>query len=205
MIRDESQTISTSRIEAFSDGVFAIVITLLVLELRVPHIEHEQDFRELATAVWKLTPKFLSFLLSFVFVAIFWVTHHQLFHQLRHSTRGLLWLNNLFLLFLTFLPFPTALLGEHPANSFAVMFFGLEMIFAVSAMLLLRWYATLKAKLLKPEASEAESRKALIAGITTIAIYLVAVAVCFFNQTAAIGLYVLTPFLYLFRQRKTNN
>jgi len=204
-MNDEQQAISTSRIEAFSDGVFAIVITLLVLELRVPHIEHGQDFNELAAAVGRLAPKFLSFLLSFVFVAIFWGTHHQVFHQLRHSTRGLLWLNNLFLLFLTFLPFPTALLGEYPENRFAVMFFGLEMIFAISAMLLLRWYAIFKAKLLKTEVIEAEIKKATIAGVVNVAFYVVAVIMCFFNTTTAIGIYVLIPFLYLFTQRKTKN
>jgi uncharacterized membrane protein len=198
-------TISTNRIEAFSDGVFAIVITLLVLELRVPHVEHGRDFNELAKAVWMLAPKFLSFLLSFLFAAIFWVTHHQLFHQLRHSTRSLLWLNNLFLLFLTFLPFPTAMLGEYPENKFAVMFFGLEMIFSIGAFLLLRWYASFKAKLLQSAASEAESRKALTAGIAAVGLYVLAVIICFFNTTAAIGVYVLTPFLYLLTQRKTRN
>ncbi len=201
----EEQIISTNRIEAFSDGVFAIVITLLVLELRVPHVEHGQGFNELAAATGRLAPKFLSFLLSFVFVAIFWTIHHQFFHQLRHSTRGLLWLNNLFLLFVTFLPFPTAMLGEYPENRFAVMFFGLEMICAIGAMLLLRWYASFKAKLLKPEVSEAEVRKALIAGMVNVTIYVVAVIVCFFNTTAAIGVYVLTPSLYLISQRKTKN
>lgn len=201
----EEQIIGTNRIEAFSDGVFAIVITLLVLELRVPHVEHGADFYELARAVGNLAPKFLSFLLSFVFVAIFWATHHQFFHQLRHSTRGLLWFNNLFLLTVTFLPFPTALLGEYYRNKFAVMFFGLEMIFSIGAILLMRYYATYKAKLLKPEADETQIRKALIAGIVAVGVYIVAVILSFYNSNAAIVILLLTPFLYLFLQRKTKN
>lgn len=202
---NEEKSISTNRIEAFSDGVFAIVITLLVLDLRVPRIEHKQDFHALAQAVGSLTPKFLSFILSFVFAAIFWVTHHQFFHQLRHSTRGLMWFNNLFLLFITFLPFPTALLGEYPANKFAVMFFGLEMIFSIGAILLMRYYATYRAKLLKPEADETQIRKALIAGTIAVIVYIAAVVLSFFNSDAAIGIFLLTPFLYLFSQRKTKN
>lgn len=202
----EEQTLSTARIEAFSDGVFAIVITLLVLELRVPHIEHGQDFGELAAATWKLMPKFFSFLLSFFFAAIFWTAHHQFFHQFRHSTRGLLWFNNLFLLSLIFLPFPTALLGEYPDNKFAVMFFGLEMIFVISTQKLLRWYGAFKAKLLKPEASEADVKKALIAGIYSVAAYIFAVIVCLLiSPTAAIGIYFMVPLLYMLSQRRTEN
>lgn len=201
----EEKNISTNRIEAFSDGVFAIVITLLVLELRVPRVEHETDFYELARAIGALAPKFLSFLLSFVFAAIFWVTHHQFFHQLRHSMRGLLWLNNLFLLTITFLPFPTALLGEYPENKFAVMFFGLEMIVSISAILLMRWWAAYRARLLKSEADEREIRKALIGGAVAVGVYMVAVALSYFNSAAAILIYLLTPFLYLVSQRKTKN
>ena len=171
----------------------------------MPRIEREQDFYELARAVGGLAPKFLSFLLSFVFVAIFWVTHHQFFHQLRHSTRALLWLNNLFLLTITFLPFPTAMLGEYHENKFAVMFFGLEMIFSIGAILLMRYYATYRAKLLKPEADEKQIRKALIAGSFSVGVYVVAVILSFFNPNAAIGILLLTPFLYLFSQRKTRN
>jgi uncharacterized membrane protein len=202
LIKDEEQTISTNRIEAFSDGVFAIVITLLVLELRVPHIEHGQDFGELAAAVWKLAPRFLSFLLSFVFVAIFWATHHQLFNQLTGSTRGLLWMNNLFLLFLTFIPFPTALLGEYPDNTFAVVFFGMAMIASVSAFVLMRWYVSYKAKLLSPEIGEPQIKSALRNGLFSILAYAIAVFVALVNTKAAIATYVLIPFLYLLLQRK---
>lgn len=92
----EIQVPSTSRIEAFSDGVLAIVITLLVLELRVPHIEGEPTSQALAAAFGTLTPKFVSFIVSFVIVAIFWVNHHQLFYSIRHTDRVLLWLNIFF-------------------------------------------------------------------------------------------------------------
>jgi uncharacterized membrane protein len=109
--------ILTNRIEAFSDGVIAIVITLLVLELRVPQLEGA-DGAMLSMAVVALAPKFLSFVMNFVFVAVFWVAHHQLYHPLERSTPALLWLNNLFYsvspLFLSRLPcwanIPTILL-----------------------------------------------------------------------------------------------
>ncbi|MEO6588010.1 MAG: TMEM175 family protein, partial [Pyrinomonadaceae bacterium] len=120
----EPKAPSTGRIEQFSDGVFAIVITLLVLTLQVPKIENEKSVFDVLNALFQLLPKFLGFVMSFFFVAVFWVAHHQFFHTLNLSTRTLLWLNNLFLFFITFIPFPTALLGEYPDNIASVIFFG---------------------------------------------------------------------------------
>ena len=102
----------TSRIEAFSDGVFAIIITLLVLEIHVPQVQDKNISAALEHSLLAMTPKFLSYILSFVLVCIWWVAHHHLFHILKRSDRGLLWLNSLFLLWLAFIPFPTALMGD---------------------------------------------------------------------------------------------
>jgi len=95
----------TSRIEAFSDGVFAIIITLLVLEIHVPQVQDKDISAALEHSLLAMTPKFLSYVLSFVIVCIWWVAHHHLFHVLKRSDRGLLWLNSLFLLWLAFIPF----------------------------------------------------------------------------------------------------
>src|SRR5262245_19059202 len=103
----------TSRIEAFSDGVFAIVSTLLILSVQVPEL-HGDVARELPRALVRLTPHFLTFVLSFAIVCIWWVAHHHFFVLLEKSDRGLLWLNSLFLLWLVTVPFPTALLGNYP-------------------------------------------------------------------------------------------
>src|SRR5262249_34916585 len=83
----------TARIEAFSDGVFAIVSTLLVLSVHVPHVRRDVA-HELPHALLRVTPHFLSFALSFGIVCVWWVAHHSLFHLLAKSDRGLLWLNS---------------------------------------------------------------------------------------------------------------
>jgi uncharacterized membrane protein len=97
----------TSRIEAFSDGVFAIIITLLVLEIHVPQVQGKDISSGLAHSLLAMGPKFLTYILSFVIVCIWWVAHY-LFHALKRSARGLLWLNSLFLLWRAFIPFPTS-------------------------------------------------------------------------------------------------
>src|SRR5215470_5821491 len=99
---------STARIEAFSDGVFAIVMTLLVLEIHVPHLGAGDVSEALSKSLLAMTPKFLSYLLSFSIVCIWWVAHHHFFDLLGRSDRGLLWFNSLFLMWLAFVPFPTA-------------------------------------------------------------------------------------------------
>src|SRR4051812_43895478 len=114
---------SKSRVEAFSDGVFAIILTLLVLELRVPSIAEHSDLGAYAIAMAPLFPKMISFVLTFAIICIHWVGHHYLFQKLRYTPIALVWLNNLFLLWLCFMPFPTALLGDHPVDQFPILLY----------------------------------------------------------------------------------
>jgi uncharacterized membrane protein len=99
----------TARVEAFSDGVFAVAITLLIFDLKVPSVPAGQ----LAAALFRQWPTYAAFLLSFSFIGIMWVNHHRLFNHIRKSDNGLLFLNLLLLLGITFVPFPTALLAAH--------------------------------------------------------------------------------------------
>jgi len=137
----------TSRIEAFSDGVFAIIITLLVLEIHVPQVQDKNISAALEHSLLAMTPKFLSYILSFVLVCIWWVAHHHLFHILKRSDRGLLWLNSLFLLWLAFIPFPTALMGDFPGARIAVMGYGTVTTLAGVSFCLMRYYAFYVSKL----------------------------------------------------------
>ncbi|NJL56438.1 DUF1211 domain-containing protein [bacterium] len=116
--------VSPSRLEALSDGVFAIVITLLVLELRVPELSSRLANDQLLTALVALLPKLLGYITSFLMIAIYWVAHHNVFHLLQRCDRICLWLNLLFLMCLAFIPFPTALLGEYPQTQVAISVYG---------------------------------------------------------------------------------
>ena len=110
-----------NRIEALSDGMFAIIMTLLVIEIKPPEVHDAAQVAEaLRHSLVALLPKIVAYAISFLTLAIFWVSHHQHFHALQHADRGVLWLNNLLLLFLAFVPFPTAVLGEYPTQPLAV-------------------------------------------------------------------------------------
>ena len=101
-------TSETTRIEAFSDGVFAIAITLLILEIRVPH-----EVPDLTNALTHLWPSYLAFFASFATIGVMWLNHHRLFTLIHRTDDGLIGLNLLLLLGITWIPFPTAVLAEH--------------------------------------------------------------------------------------------
>lgn len=122
---------TTSRLEAFSDGVIAIIVTIMVLELRAPS-------QPTLAALWKVAPVFLSYALSFLVVAIMWVNHHHLIHAVRDVTARLLW-SNLYLLFwMSLVPFVTDYLGKNYREPLAVALYGLDLALCASAFYFLR-------------------------------------------------------------------
>ena len=115
----------TSRLEAFSDGVFAIAITLLILEIRVPQLQVESN-GNLLLSLGRLWPSFLAFVLSFFVVLLIWINHHELFRMVNRVDRVLMFANGSLLLMVTFIPFPTAMLARYfgtPAANTAVAFY----------------------------------------------------------------------------------
>jgi uncharacterized membrane protein len=186
------------RIEAFSDGVFAIIITLLVLELKVPAVDGEHHTAELAAALIELLPKFMSWVMSFAIVSIFWVNHHRFFNLLAHTDNGLLWLNCLFLMLLSFIPFPTALLGEYYREPLAVMFFGIVMTSASLVFALMRWYALKNATIVRNDLAPAFLRKAALQSLIFGPVpYLAATLSALVHIQLAIALYALIPLYFI--------
>ncbi|HUS03541.1 MAG TPA: TMEM175 family protein [Chitinophagaceae bacterium] len=112
------------RVIFLSDGVFAIVLTLLALELRVPEFHEKVTNGTLWNAIRQMGPHFLSFLLSFMFIASLWFTHDQVFRLFDKVDNVILWLNNLLLLMICFIPFPTAVLGRYPNTGVGITMLG---------------------------------------------------------------------------------
>ncbi len=184
-----------NRTEAFSDGVFAIVVTLLVLELKVPILHDRASVSELDHRLVDLVPKFLSWLISFVIVCKFWLNHHHLLTFARHATYGMVWLNSIFLMGQAFIPFPTALTGEYPTNPLAVSLFGAVM--AVNTLLFIALQRYIIGNLLKPELVSAVvphlTRKSFVGVVS----YLLGAAATLFNVHVAFVLYALTPLFFI--------
>ena len=187
-----------SRIDAFSDGVFAIVITLLILEIRVPHIHDIYASRELLDGLVGLTPKFLSYILSFAYISIYWVNHHQLFHLIKFADRGLFWFNNFFLMCLAFIPFPTALIGEYPGNSTAVIFYGIVMFVTAASFGVMKWYAVEIGRLVDPQVEGQLLKSSVFKIVLGPVLYFIAILAALVSTPTAIAIYVLIPVIYFF-------
>ncbi len=129
---------STHRIEAISDGVFAIALTLLCLDLKVPISTTINSEVQLFTSLVSLTPKFLSYFLSFMTLGIYWTGHSTQFHYIKKSDRHLNWISLFFLMFVTVLPFTTAFLSEYINFKLAIGLYWLN-IFSLGLMLYLHW------------------------------------------------------------------
>lgn len=146
-MEEHDHTLSTRRIEMFSDGIFAIIVTLLVLDLKVPDIAHTLSTQEGINVLINLIPQFIAFALSFLVIAIFWGNHHQFFSTLKYADRRFLWLNNFLLFWLCFIPFPTAFLGRYPTNVPAVMLYGFVLCAAASSFSLMLYHASFRGNL----------------------------------------------------------
>ncbi len=197
--------LSTNRIEAFSDGVFAIALTLLILNVKVPEpesINSEAALQHVLLAQW---PAYLSFALSVVIIGIYWVAHHGIFHYVRRADRPLFWLNIFFLLCVTFIPFPTALLGEFSQYQTSVVIYGASLAVTGVALDLIRWYATSRNRLVDADFDVHLNRAGRRRNLTGPFIYAIAILISFLpihiysfsSLQICLALYVLVPILYI--------
>jgi len=185
----------TTRVEAFSDGVFGIAMTLLILEIKVPHLPHEApaDKWWLFGALLSLWPSFIAFVLSFGTVLIMWVNHHGLFKHAHRTDNRLLFANGLLLLLVTFVPFPTAVLAEHlnkpSANAAATFYCATYVVIALCHNLLLSAVLANRAPgavgSSAHEAAASRIRRAYGAGI---AVYLAATIAAIFSPLGGLAI-----------------
>lgn len=140
-----------TRVETFSDGIFAIIITVLVLELKVPVIKDVTNRAELLNGLWLLMPKIISWIISFLTVSVMWVNHHRLFKMFKVFNNGLFWGNALLLLAVSFTPFPTAVLGDYHHNETAVLFYGFSMALCNGMFSAVQIYAFMHPVILDPD------------------------------------------------------
>ncbi|MBN1148246.1 MAG: DUF1211 domain-containing protein [Anaerolineales bacterium] len=186
------------RINALSDGVFAIVITLLVLELKVPEIPHQLVSEELPLALLEILPKAASHVVSFVVLGVYWVGHHNMFMHIKRHDRVLLWLNILFLMCVASMPFPTGLIVQYSQERWPMIIYAATLVAAGMSLDLIWWYATSKRRLVNPDMKDEfiafVHRRVLLAPM----LYLSAIGVSFMDLSAAKLLFLLTPLLYIF-------
>ncbi|MBZ5623556.1 MAG: DUF1211 domain-containing protein [Acidobacteriia bacterium] len=186
--QDEKET---GRLEAFSDGVFGIAITLLVLDIKVPRALELADRSTLEEALWRQWPTHASYVLSFVTVLIMWTNHHKVFRLIRRSDHTFLLINGLLLMFVTLMPFPTSLLAEHlaqPGGATAAAVYSGTFVLIAALFNALWHYAAHHGRLLARgydrEAAQAITRQYRFGP----ALYLAAFLLAFVNVWASVGL-----------------
>jgi len=189
--------IGKNRIEALSDGIFAIVMTLLILELHVPKLPPIAPNVEVTPALVALWPKFVSYLVAFVSLGIFWVAHHIMYHMIRRADRTLLWLNIVFFMFVSMLPFSTSVLNAFPRALVAPLLFGVNLAI-VGWLLFLQWaYVSWQGGMLAAfVTSEYRASVKFRMLIVPIATTLTAI-VCFWSAGISVAIYLLLLPLYM--------
>lgn len=181
-----------NRLEAFSDGVLAIIITIMVLELKVPHGDS-------LLALKPLLPVFLSYVLSFLYVAIYWNNHHHLMHTVKHVSASILWTNMHLLFWLSLVPFATAWMGENHFASMPTALYGFILLMAGFA------YWLLQKAIIHSHGNESILAKAIggdIKGYGSIVLYAIAIPLSVYQEILAGGIYVLVALWWLIPERR---
>jgi len=203
-VSTQTDLAETNRLEAFSDGVFAIAITLLVLELHSPELEDGQRLWPALVHEW---PQFAAYLTSFAILGIMWVNHHSMFRQIKRADRGLMFLNLLLLLWTTLLPFPTSLFAEHledhsiNANVAAAVYSANLTLAAIAFSLI--WWHVLRNHLVDHDMTPAEVRKSLLRYSVGTVIYAACIGLSFISAQVTLLVVFLLALYYGFEQVRT--
>lgn len=196
MMHDEP-IIPSSRIEAFSDGVIAIIITIMVFDLKIQEIPDDKN-------VWKelagLLPKILSYAASFLMIAIMWVNHHQLFHQIQRTDRNLLWYNLHLLFWMSLIPFAANFIGANPLRWQASFVYGILFALNALAFSFLRTY-TVFTGLLHEAINLEQHYKIRTKNKVAISIYLSAAVLSMVSVYISFVLFLVVPAMYFIPEK----
>jgi uncharacterized membrane protein len=190
--RDLGEWMSKGRLEAFSDGVIAIIITIMVLEMKTPHGDQWKELLLVA-------PTFLSYVLSFVYVGIYWNNHHHMLHACTVVTGAMLWANLHLLFWLSLLPFATGWMGANHFTTAPTALYGLVLLMAAIA------YYVLQQTIIRAQGNDSILKKAVgrdWKGKLSLVMYLVALFATFFSVPLAHGIFVSVALVWLIPDRR---
>jgi uncharacterized membrane protein len=180
------------RLEAFSDGVLAIIITIMVLEIKVPLGDKLSDLKP-------LIPVFSSYVLSFIYIGIYWNNHHHMMHTVKHVTGKILWANLHLLFWLSLVPFVTGWMGENHFKSLPVALYGIILLMAAVA------YYVLQTVIVKSHGTDSILARAVgkdFKGKISPILYLIAIGCCWISGWIAGAIYMLVALIWLVPDRR---
>ncbi len=180
------------RLEAFSDGVLAIIITIMVLEMKVPHGENLQDLQQ-------LIPIFISYILSFIYIGIYWNNHHHLMQIVHKVSGAVLWSNIHLLFWLSLVPFATAWMGENHFSKWPVILYGLVLMMAgVAYYILAHCLITIHGKESDLATAIGKDKK----GIISVVLYIAGIGCAFINSWIGFSIYIVVALMWLIPDRR---
>ncbi|MEP7263087.1 MAG: TMEM175 family protein [Bacteroidota bacterium] len=187
----------SSRMDAFSDGVFSIVATLLVLDVKIPAIPEHHTNAELLESLKHALPSFVAFTFSFLTVIIYWINHDHISHWIKYYTPRMKYINLFFLFWICLIPFPTKFISEYPGEQIAVTIYGIVFIMLAMAATMLFWYIAFYTDSLNNGISVNSRKKYLYKIIGGPILYAIAIWMSFVNVKVSIALYIIIPLLYV--------
>lgn len=182
-----------SRLEAFSDGVLAIIITIMVLEMKIPHDASLQ-------ALYHLWPVFLSYLLSFIFLGIYWGNHHHLLHTVHYVNSSIIWSNMSLLFMLSLIPFTTGWMGENHFAKFPVALYAFNLLLCAVTFSILQ--KAIMAQVANHTGLVIALRKQEMKGMVSLAFYIVSLISAFFYPVISAVFIVITAILWLIPDKR---
>jgi uncharacterized membrane protein len=187
-------TVEFGRVLAFSDGLYAIAMTLLIVSVGVPNVADKESVGDLADALDDLQPEFISFFISFAVIGRYWVAHHQFVSLLAAIDRSFIWLNLTYLMFVAFLPFPTALLGDYIDNPLSVSIYATN-VAVVSGMEVVLFRHAHRARLLERQLPANIYRYGVVVSLSPVAFFVASIPIAFASTAVALATWFLVvPF-----------
>ena len=202
--------VGTTRIEAFSDGVIVIVITIMILELKLPDINRQSTTKDILEQLHHMVPYFISYIFSYTMIGILWTNHHHMFHFLEKADEHLLWQNFIFLFLMSLIPLATYIVGSTPFIPISPNIYALVMLLTTSSLFTMQHYSLRKRlihkdtdKELTREIKSVSSKAKNKAAIATL-IYFISIPLAYVNVYLAYACFILPPIIFFVPQGLDN-
>ena len=189
--------LTKDRLETLVDGIFAIAMTLLVLNIKLPVMTDEEAKANLASALSRLTPHLFAFAMSFLLLAVFWMVHHRQFHSIAKIDGPFIWLNILMLGLIVLVPFTTSLVGEYEKNLLSVVLFEANLLAIGLSIWAYWWYASKNHRLLVPDVTEKQIRYGLRRSMVLPVASVIAIGLAFITPRYSTTAYFLIPLMMI--------
>jgi uncharacterized membrane protein len=195
------ESVEFARVLNFNDGLYAIAMTLLIVSIAVPTISDTHSVGDLAEALDDLTGNFVSFFISFAVIGRYWIAHHQAISLLEAMDQAFIGLNLIYLAFIAFLPFPTALLGEYFENPLSIVIYAVN-VGIVSGMEVVLFRHAYRARLLRRQPTPEVYRYGVVASLSPVGFFLISIPFAFISTSLAVAIWFLViPFGIAWQRR----